>query len=105
MLGTEADARLVTLYREGSEQAFEEIVRRYRAPLASYAASVATSARADDVVQEALVKAFRALPHSEVENLRAWLYTVVRNTALNDRASEARRPHDTLDVDTAGSED
>ena len=45
--------------------------------------------RAEDVAQDALVKAYRSLPRADEDlNLRPWLYTIVRNTALNDLRDE-----------------
>jgi RNA polymerase sigma factor (sigma-70 family) len=79
------DSRLVTLSREGRDRAFEEIVRRYRDSLVAYAGAVVPRDRAEDVVQDALAKAHAALPDADAEiHLRPWLYTIVRNTALNN---------------------
>jgi len=47
-LRTQPDRRLVTLVREGYENAFEEIVRRYGRPLTRYAAAI-VGGRAEDV--------------------------------------------------------
>jgi len=51
-LRTQPDRRLVTLVREGYENAFEEIVRRYGKPLTRYAAAI-VGGRAEDVTQDA----------------------------------------------------
>jgi DNA-directed RNA polymerase specialized sigma24 family protein len=61
MLRTQPDERLAELAGKGSEQAFEELVRRHRANLVTFAGSVAPSGYADDVVQDSLVKAQAAL--------------------------------------------
>ncbi len=83
-LRTQPDRRLVTLVREGYENAFEEIVRRYGKPLTRYAAAIVGS-RAEDVTQDAFSKALLALRRDgrDIE-LRPWLFRIVRNTALND---------------------
>jgi RNA polymerase sigma factor (sigma-70 family) len=39
-------------------------------------------ADAEDVVQEACLRAFRAMPSAQVTNSRAWLLAIVRNTAF-----------------------
>jgi len=71
-------------------------VRRYRAPLVSYAGGIVPDHRAEDVVQEALMKAHTALGRSDAEiSLRPWLYTIVRNRALNAIRDEP--VHDHLD--------
>jgi RNA polymerase sigma factor (sigma-70 family) len=83
-LRTQPDRRLVTLVREGYENAFEEIVRRYGKPLTGYAAGI-VGGRAEDVTQDAFSKALLALRRDGAEiELRPWLFRIVRNTALNN---------------------
>ena len=83
-LRTQPDRRLVALVREGYENAFEEIVRRYCKPLTRYAAAIVGS-RGEDVTQDAFSKALLALRRNDAEiELRPWLFRIVRNTALND---------------------
>jgi RNA polymerase sigma factor (sigma-70 family) len=85
------DGRLVSLVRDGYESAFEEIFRRYGAALRSYAASIVTAQRADDVTQEAFTKAYLALRGTDNEiQLRPWLYRIVRNTALTNIRDEPK---------------
>jgi RNA polymerase sigma factor (sigma-70 family) len=88
-LRCQPDARLVKLYREGHDRAFDEIVRRYREALVSFAGRIVPTHRAEDVVQESLTKAHAALVASVAEiKLRPWLYAIVRNRALNDLRDE-----------------
>jgi RNA polymerase sigma factor (sigma-70 family) len=97
------DRRLVSLVREGFEGAFEEIFRRYGARLRSYAASIVTAQRADDVTQEAFTKAYLALRGTDKEiQLRPWLYRIVRNTALTDIRDEPRAGLELSGEHTAG---
>jgi len=96
LLRSQSDERLVRLARDDHEGAFEEIVRRYRTPLVAFAAAYAPSDRAEDVVQESLAKAWAALKGSDREiALKPWLYTIVRNRALNARRDT--RYHSELD--------
>src|SRR5918911_1199827 len=86
VLRTQSDERLVALAREGRDAAFEEIVHRYRPGLVAFAAAYAPSDRVEDVVQESLVRAWNALGQTAEEiHLKPWLYTIVRNRALNAR--------------------
>src|SRR5215208_896737 len=88
------DARLVGLVREGHDLAFEEIVRRYRSQLVGFAGAIVPRDHAEDVVQEALMKAHGALGRSDAEiSLRPWLYTIVRNRALNTLRDEPVYDH------------
>jgi RNA polymerase sigma factor (sigma-70 family) len=85
VLRTQTDDRLVTLARDGKEAAFDEIVRRYRSALVAFAAAYGPP-DPEDVVQESLVRSWDALRDSTGEmHLKAWLYTIVRNRALNAR--------------------
>jgi RNA polymerase sigma factor (sigma-70 family) len=84
LLRTQSDDRLVALARAGHERAFEAIVERYRRPLLRAARRVLPEARAEDALQQALIAAWTALGRGdEVRDLRAWLYRIVHNTALN----------------------
>ena len=90
VLSTQSDERLVDLTRAGSDPAFEAIVERYRRPLMRYVSRILPPERAEDVVQQAFVKAYEAMLRGSAElNLRPWLYRIAHNTALNalrDRA-------------------
>src|SRR3954454_18207475 len=84
VLRTQSDERLVDLVRDGNDRAFEAIVHRYRRPLLRYCGRFLTPPRAEDAVQQAFVNAFGALRSGDGEmNLRAWLYRIAHNSALN----------------------
>ena len=90
VLSTQSDGRLVDLVRAGSDPAFEAIVERYRRALMRYVTRLLPPERAEDVVQQAFVKAYEAMHRDAAElNLRPWLYRIAHNAALNalrDRA-------------------
>lgn len=86
-----------------AQAAFEELAARHRARLVAFAASIAPPGAADDVVQDALLRAHLALARGDrPECPKAWLYAIVRNTALNHRRSW--RPHEQLDETIDGVE-
>ncbi len=96
LLATQSDERLLALVRDGHERAFETLVHRYRRPLLGYCRRLSIpEARIEDVLQQSLLKAWLALRGgAEVRDLKAWLYRVVHNTALNavrDAAHERER--------------
>jgi RNA polymerase sigma factor (sigma-70 family) len=102
-LRTQPDRRLVTLVREGYENAFEEIVRRYDKALTRYAAAI-VGGRAEDVIQDAFAKALLALRRDGAEiELRPWLFRIVRNTALNDLRDSPPTAAELADVIATGS--
>jgi len=90
LLRMQSDKRLVKLFRRGTDPAFDELVRRYRTSLVNFAAVIAGRDRADDVVQDSLVKAHRSLSRDQPDEFGAWLYRIVRNTALNDIRDNGR---------------
>lgn len=91
-----ASSHLVTL--TGS---FEIDVLSYRSELFRYALSRTDNASdAEDLLQETLLRAFQAYARVRVEsNVKAWLFTIMRNTWIDSRRSAARRPREFLSDD------
>jgi RNA polymerase sigma factor (sigma-70 family) len=96
-LGTEAtstttDSQLVTEARAGDPRAFGQLVRRH-APIARRMAVLwGAGADADDVVQDAFVRAYAGLAGFRVDGqFRPWLLAVVRNETRNLFRSRSRR--------------
>jgi RNA polymerase sigma factor (sigma-70 family) len=84
------DAALIRRLRAGDERAWEQIDRRYRGQLERFARRMLRDVAPDqveDVVQEALWRAHRALHRDQrVLELRPWLYRLTRNCCLDERA-------------------
>jgi RNA polymerase sigma factor (sigma-70 family) len=87
------DAELIERARHGDVASYEELVRRYQEVAARVAYLAAGSAAdAEDAVQEAFVKAYRALPRFRQEApFRPWLLKIVANEARNRRRAAGRR--------------
>jgi RNA polymerase sigma factor (sigma-70 family) len=85
LLAAQSDRRLLDLVAGGHERAFEVLVRRYRGELLRYCRRMGLSeSRSEDALQHALLQAWLALERGvEVHELRAWLYRIVHNTAIN----------------------
>jgi RNA polymerase sigma factor (sigma-70 family) len=82
LLRSQSDERLVSLARAGHDRAFDAIVQRYRPELSALARRLTSDGRAEDLLQQAFLNAFAALRSgAEVQHLRGWLYTIVRNAA------------------------
>jgi len=95
---TATDEQLVDLLRSGDDRAFAAIHERYEARLHAYARQLLGGAHhdAEEVVQDAFVRALKALRADDRDMaLRAWLYTIVRNRALD----VLRRPVRTTDIE------
>jgi RNA polymerase sigma factor (sigma-70 family) len=98
LLATQSDQRLAALVREGHERAFEALGQRYRRPLLRYCRQMRLSdQRAEDVLQQALLRAWLALAGgAEVRDLKSWLYRIVHNAAVNAVRGASERPHSEL---------
>lgn len=77
----------------GSQSAFEQIVRRFQRPMISLIARmVGDRALAEDLAQEAFVKAFRNLSAFDTtRRLSSWLFRIAHNTAI-DALRRSRLP-------------
>jgi RNA polymerase sigma factor (sigma-70 family) len=87
------DADLVERARLGDHEAYEDLMRRYeRVAFRTALLIVASPADAEDVAQEAFVKAYRALGRFRAgAPFRPWLLRIVGNEARNQRRAAGRR--------------
>lgn len=85
--------------RLGDSDAFEEVVRVHDAGFRMLAARLVGDVRTDDVLQEAYLKAFRAIRRHRGPNgsLPAWLYRIVYHTCVDELRRVRRRPTQSLD--------
>jgi RNA polymerase sigma-70 factor, ECF subfamily len=69
----------------GSQQAFEQIVRRYQRPVLSLLVRLTgDQALAEDLAQETFVKAFRSLAAFDTtRRLSSWLFRIAHNTGID----------------------
>lgn len=76
-----SDHALVAAYRSGDDRAASELVRRHAAAVGRFLfSSGAGTSEVDDLVQETLFKAFRALDGWRGEaSFRSWLFTISSN--------------------------
>src|SRR3979411_1265126 len=77
---------------------FQELIEPYRSELHAHCYRMLGSVHdAEDALQDALLRAWRALSQFEGRSsLRSWLYTIATNTCLN---LIARRPKRVLPID------
>jgi RNA polymerase sigma-70 factor (ECF subfamily) len=83
---TATDEQLVELVRSGDDRAFDAVHARYAPRLTAFARQLMGGAHhdAEEVVQDAFVRALAALRADDREiALRAWLFTITRNRALD----------------------
>ncbi|MEO6859341.1 MAG: RNA polymerase sigma factor [Solirubrobacteraceae bacterium] len=91
LLRIRTDEQLITLFREGNDEAFRVIHDRYRARMFAYARQMLGNSGQDpeDAVQEIFMRAYHGLRanHRQLA-LRAWLYRIAHNRCIDD----LRRP-------------
>ena len=74
----------------GDLEAFEELVLRYRAAVVRLARTIVGNNYAEDVAQDALLLAFKALPTIEEPNkFAAWLSAITRHRAFRFNKHES----------------
>ncbi|NOY15683.1 MAG: RNA polymerase sigma factor RpoE [Gammaproteobacteria bacterium] len=98
------DIVLVRRTQQGDQAAFGLLVVKYQHRLAKLVSQyIYDSAEVEDVCQEALIKAYRAIGNFRGESaFYTWLYRIAVNTAKNYLISQGRRPPKTdIDVEDA----
>ncbi|CAG0942943.1 RNA polymerase sigma-H factor [Gammaproteobacteria bacterium] len=91
-----SDQLLVQNVQQGDRRSFDVLVLRYQQRIVKLIMRyVHDPAEAQDVAQEAFIKAYRALPSFRGESaFYTWLYRIAINTAKNHLVSLQRRPVD-----------
>ena len=100
----DSDQQLVKRVQQGDKRAFDLLVLKYQHKIISVVHRyVRDSADVQDVVQEAFIKAYRALENFRGESaFYTWMYRIAINTAKNHLISKGRRPPASdVDIDEA----
>jgi RNA polymerase sigma-70 factor, ECF subfamily len=86
------DSDLIRSAQRGDAGAYEQLVARHQEPMFRLAYLMCGDADdAEDIAQDALIAAYRALPRFDAERpLRPWLLKITANTARNRRRSLGR---------------
>lgn len=102
----DSDAKLVEMVQRGDRSAFNVLVLKYQHKVLKLVTRyVRDPVEAEDIAQEAFIKAYRALPSFRGESaFYTWLYRIAANTAKNVLASSRRRLVD-YDLDLQDPDD
>jgi RNA polymerase sigma-70 factor (ECF subfamily) len=95
----EHDGLLVAGLQRGDEAAFETLIRSHGGRLLSVARRfLGNSEDAQDAVQEAFIKAFKAIhTFEERAQLHTWLHRILVNTALMKLRERKRKPVESIE--------
>lgn len=90
---TETDTALVLRARDGDRAAFEELVRRTsRLVFARLYLDTGSAHRAEDLLQETLLLAYRSLRAlAKPEGFRPWLLAIAHNVVIDDARRQSRQ--------------
>ena len=89
-----SDQVLVERVQQGDKRAFDLLVRKYQNKIVHLVTRyLHDPVEAQDVAQEAFIKAYRALPSFRGDSaFYTWLYRIAINTAKNYLLAQSRRP-------------
>jgi RNA polymerase sigma-70 factor (ECF subfamily) len=106
MTDRDVDQQLVERVQRGDKHAFDLLVSKYQRKLGRLISRfVRDPAEAEDVTQDAFIKAYRALPGFRGESaFYTWLYRIGINTAKNHLLSNKRRAPTSTSLDAEESE-
>lgn len=106
MADREVDQQLVERVQRGDKHAFDLLVSKYQRRLGRLISRfVRDAAEAEDVTQDAFIKAYRALPGFRGESaFYTWLYRIGINTAKNHLLSNKRRAPTSTPFDAEDAE-
>ena len=94
------DEPLVIAAILGNLEAFEHLVLRYRPAVVRLARTIVGADDAEDVAQDSLLLAFKALPTiEEPRKFPAWLSAITRNRALRFSKSETAHSNKRVPLD------
>ncbi len=102
----EIDQQLVERAQKGDKRAFDLLVLKYQRKLTRLLSRfIRNASEVDDVAQEALIKAYRALPSFRGESaFYTWLYRIGINTAKNYLVAMGRRAPTSTGLDAEEAE-
>lgn len=105
IVAKDTDKELVKRVQKGDRDAFDLLFTRYQHKIFGLVSRfIRDPEEIEDVVQEAFIKAYRALPRFRGDSaFYTWLYRIAINTAKNQLVSKSRRPPD-VDVDAEDAE-
>ena len=91
-----SDQKLVERVQKGDNGAFDLLVLKYQHKIVNLVMRyVRDPELAQDITQEAFIKAYRALPRFRGDSaFYTWMYRIAVNTAKNHLAAQRRRPMD-----------
>src|ERR1700734_3459749 len=101
MTADASDLSLIRRVQRGDRGAFDVLVLKYQHKVVKLVMRyVRNAAEAEDIAQDAFIKAYRALPQFRGDSaFYTWLYRIAVNTAKNYLATQGRRAPTSTEAD------
>lgn len=89
-----SDEQLIAGYLKGDEKSLEILIKRYLAPIYSFALGRVRNAKeAEDITQETFVRVWRNLrKFRNEENFKIWIFTIAGNAAIDSIRKKKAAP-------------
>ncbi len=100
MTSTDPDVALMLRVREGDMDALRELIERHqRAVINTIHRAIGDASEAEDLAQRVFVQVYRsAKRYKPTAKFTTWLFTITRNTILNEHRRRSRHPAESLDA-------
>src|SRR6266403_5006662 len=100
MTSSDSDVALMLRVRDGDTDAFRELVERHqRAVINTIHRAIGDAWEAEDLAQRVFLQVYRsAKRYQPTAKFTTWLFTITRNTILNEHRRRNRHPSESLDA-------
>jgi RNA polymerase sigma-70 factor, ECF subfamily len=100
MTPSDPDVALMLRVREGDTDALRELIERHqRAVINTIHRAIGDASEAEDLAQRVFVQVYRsAKRYKPTAKFTTWLFTITRNTILNEHRRRSRHPVESLDA-------
>jgi RNA polymerase sigma-70 factor (ECF subfamily) len=100
MTSSDSDVALMLRVRNGDTDAFRELIERHqRAVINTIHRAIGDAWEAEDLAQRVFVQVYRsANRYRPTAKFTTWLFTITRNTILNEHRRRSRHPSESLEA-------
>jgi RNA polymerase sigma-70 factor (ECF subfamily) len=100
MTSSDPDVALMLRVREGDTDALRELIERHqRAVINTIHRAIGDASEAEDLAQRVFVQVYRsARRYKPTAKFTTWLFTITRNTILNEHRRRSRHPAESLEA-------
>jgi RNA polymerase sigma-70 factor (ECF subfamily) len=100
MIANDSDVALMLRVKDGDEDALRELIERYQRPVINVIyRAIGDAWEAEDLAQRVFVQVYRsASRYKPTAKFTTWLFTITRNTILNEHRRRARHAAESLEA-------